>query len=275
MADALRREISAGSPPGGTELRVRELAARFHISATPVLAALKHLEAEGYLTVNARRGVSVAVLSTDDLEELTVMRAALERYAVGLAAPLAGEATIRAMQRRLRKQRPCSSWLGQRRRAIRGWTRNCTCRSTRPRGARTLVSKIQQLRERSTAYMFTAALGIAGPSACVQRSARGARFGGGQRRCVGCGRNDRRPRITCCEIAISQSCNNERRRSKKDRHEASHWDSGRTGAVGSAYSQAIVSNGLVFVAGQGPLDSATREVVGDGVVTQTRQVRGT
>lgn len=38
------------------------------------------------------------------------------------------------------------------------------------------------------------------------------------------------------------------------------------------YSQAIVSNGLVFVAGQGPLDPATREVIGDDVVTQTRQV---
>ena len=38
------------------------------------------------------------------------------------------------------------------------------------------------------------------------------------------------------------------------------------------YSQAVVSRGLVFVAGQGPFLSETREIAGDDVGTQTRQV---
>jgi len=161
VADTLRREIIAGSPPGGSELRVRELAARFHISATPVLAALKRLEAEGYLTVNARRGVSVAVLSADDLEELTVMRAALERYAVELAVPLASEATIRAMRRRLLEATSLLEVGSASVDELFELDTQLHMSLYEATGRPTLVSKIQQLRERSTAYMFTAALGIA------------------------------------------------------------------------------------------------------------------
>src|SRR5690348_4711747 len=38
-----------------------------------------------------------------------------------------------------------------------------------------------------------------------------------------------------------------------------------------AYSQAVKAGGLVFVAGQGPFDPATGEVVGETIQEQTRQ----
>ncbi|HEU4426883.1 MAG TPA: Rid family detoxifying hydrolase [Pilimelia sp.] len=38
-----------------------------------------------------------------------------------------------------------------------------------------------------------------------------------------------------------------------------------------AYSQGIAAGGLVFTAGQGPIDPATGEVVGEDVATQTRR----
>ena len=38
-----------------------------------------------------------------------------------------------------------------------------------------------------------------------------------------------------------------------------------------AYSQAVVSNGLVFVSGQGPFDPKTGEVVGGSIGEQTAQ----
>jgi len=38
------------------------------------------------------------------------------------------------------------------------------------------------------------------------------------------------------------------------------------------YSQAVVANGLVFVAGQGPTNPATGQRAGDDVESQTRQV---
>jgi 2-iminobutanoate/2-iminopropanoate deaminase len=37
------------------------------------------------------------------------------------------------------------------------------------------------------------------------------------------------------------------------------------------YSQAVVAAGLVFVSGQGPIDPATGQVVGDTIEEQTRQ----
>jgi 2-iminobutanoate/2-iminopropanoate deaminase len=37
------------------------------------------------------------------------------------------------------------------------------------------------------------------------------------------------------------------------------------------YSQAVKSNGFIFVAGQGPLDPATGNVVGETIQEQTRQ----
>jgi 2-iminobutanoate/2-iminopropanoate deaminase len=39
----------------------------------------------------------------------------------------------------------------------------------------------------------------------------------------------------------------------------------------AAYSQAVVSNGLVFVSGQGPFDPKTGEVVGGSIGEQTAQ----
>jgi len=39
----------------------------------------------------------------------------------------------------------------------------------------------------------------------------------------------------------------------------------------AGYSQAVKAAGLVFVAGQGPFDPATGEVIGETIQEQTRQ----
>jgi len=41
--------------------------------------------------------------------------------------------------------------------------------------------------------------------------------------------------------------------------------------VNAAYSQAVISNGLVFVSGQGPFDPTSGEVVGESIGEQTAQ----
>jgi 2-iminobutanoate/2-iminopropanoate deaminase len=41
--------------------------------------------------------------------------------------------------------------------------------------------------------------------------------------------------------------------------------------VSSAYSQAVLSGGLVFVSGQGPFDPGSGQVVGTSIQEQTRQ----
>ncbi|MFP3915980.1 MAG: RidA family protein [Actinomycetota bacterium] len=44
----------------------------------------------------------------------------------------------------------------------------------------------------------------------------------------------------------------------------------RAPAPAGRYSQAIEANGLVFVAGQGPIHPETGEITGDGIASQTR-----
>ena len=80
----LREAIIAGHLPSGKLHRIRDVSRRLAVSPTPVILAVKRLEAEGYVTLLPRRGFLVRDLSYDDLEELTVMRAAIEGYAAGL-----------------------------------------------------------------------------------------------------------------------------------------------------------------------------------------------
>jgi len=82
VASQLRELILTGKLPPGTPLRLTKVANRLRVSVMPVREALRVLEAERLVTVEPRRGASVARLSIDDIEELFAVRSALE----GLAA---------------------------------------------------------------------------------------------------------------------------------------------------------------------------------------------
>lgn len=82
---ALRELIITGGLAPGTELRQRDLATRFDVSPTPVREALKRLEIEGLVTADAHRGARVIDTAFPADEENFLVRAVLERLAVGLA----------------------------------------------------------------------------------------------------------------------------------------------------------------------------------------------
>jgi len=82
VANQLRELILTGKLPPGTPLRLSKVATRMGVSVMPVREAIRILEAERLVTVEPRRGASVAHLSIDDIEELYAVRSALE----GLAA---------------------------------------------------------------------------------------------------------------------------------------------------------------------------------------------
>jgi DNA-binding GntR family transcriptional regulator len=67
------------------EQRVVEskLASLLGVSRSPVREALRQLEQQGLVTSSVNRGYSVSLLGLEDLRELTVIRIALERAAVG------------------------------------------------------------------------------------------------------------------------------------------------------------------------------------------------
>ena len=77
---ALRREIGQLDRAPGERLRLEELAARFHVSLTPVRHALRRLEAEGLVVSLPRRGSRVASLNVEELEEIQAVRLGLETF---------------------------------------------------------------------------------------------------------------------------------------------------------------------------------------------------
>lgn len=80
--DYLQEEILSGRLPGGSFVRQEEIARRLSLSRIPVRDALRHLAAEGFVTIESNRQIVVTLLKKEDLRELYEMRAALE----GLAA---------------------------------------------------------------------------------------------------------------------------------------------------------------------------------------------
>jgi DNA-binding GntR family transcriptional regulator len=80
----LRRDIARGIYKPGP-IRVRPIAERFGVSATPVREALRRLEAEGLVSLRNRQ-IVVNALSAEELQEIFAIRSELETFAVGEAA---------------------------------------------------------------------------------------------------------------------------------------------------------------------------------------------
>lgn len=93
----LRRLIVEGHLPPGQPLRPAELAPRLGVSVMPIREALRILEAEGLVTFLPRRGARVAEIATEDVEELYLVRAALEGYAARLAVANLSQETLASL----------------------------------------------------------------------------------------------------------------------------------------------------------------------------------
>jgi DNA-binding GntR family transcriptional regulator len=95
---ALRELVITGELPPGTELRQRDLAARFNVSPTPVREALKRLESEGLVEYDVHRGSRVIDTAFEADEENFLIRASLEGLAVSLAATRVTPADLDALE---------------------------------------------------------------------------------------------------------------------------------------------------------------------------------
>jgi GntR family carbon starvation induced transcriptional regulator len=83
--DLLRRDILSGALKPDSKLKIRELTARYGISASPMREALSRLAATGMVQQQAQRGFRVPPVSTEDLLDITVSRQIIEAEAVRLA----------------------------------------------------------------------------------------------------------------------------------------------------------------------------------------------
>jgi DNA-binding GntR family transcriptional regulator len=78
----LREAISARRLPPGARLHEQMLAVSMNVSRGPIREALSQLEREGLVIKQQNRGVFVARLSADDLDEVYSLRLSLELLAV-------------------------------------------------------------------------------------------------------------------------------------------------------------------------------------------------
>lgn len=90
--------IRAGDFAPGDRLRETDVAARLHLSRTPVREALRRLEAEGIVEHRPRLGAIIRQLSHGELVELYEMRSVLERTAAEMAAKHASPAEVAALR---------------------------------------------------------------------------------------------------------------------------------------------------------------------------------
>ncbi len=83
--ELLRNDILSGQLAPGQRLRIRELQARYGLGLSPLRESLQRLSAEGLVVSDDQRGFAVASVSVAELEDLTVVRIALESTMLPMA----------------------------------------------------------------------------------------------------------------------------------------------------------------------------------------------
>jgi DNA-binding GntR family transcriptional regulator len=84
VAERLRMAIATGKFPAGTRLIERELCEMMGVSRTSLREALRELQADGLITLQPNKGMSVSVVTEETARSIYEVRAMLE----GLAARL-------------------------------------------------------------------------------------------------------------------------------------------------------------------------------------------
>lgn len=105
LKDRIYDELKAGIMDldiydAGTSLRMdeRTLAEQFRISRTPIREAIMRLEQEGFVEIQARKGVFIKRKSLPEILDMITVWAALESMAARLACTQAGDAEIAALR---------------------------------------------------------------------------------------------------------------------------------------------------------------------------------
>lgn len=80
--EKLRNAISTGLYPPGARLVERELCEALGVSRTSVREALRQLQSENLVEVSKRRNISVAVITSEDAEDIYLIREMLETMAI-------------------------------------------------------------------------------------------------------------------------------------------------------------------------------------------------
>ena len=127
----VREAILEGQIAPGTVMSQVALADDLGVSRTPLREALRMLQSEGLVEAQANRRVTVTPISATDLEELVVMRVALETEAVRLSIERMEPEEIAALEGRLAEMAHFAEEKDYER-----WQGPAQCLSPRPHRAR-------------------------------------------------------------------------------------------------------------------------------------------
>lgn len=98
VVEIIREAILSGELEPGERLLQDELAERLNVSPTPIREALRQLEAEGILDHSPHKGVRVAEVKLEDVQEIYLIRGVLEALATRLAVPHLDSSGIQRLQ---------------------------------------------------------------------------------------------------------------------------------------------------------------------------------
>src|SRR5262245_27772252 len=96
--DFLRKRILSGHYLPGTALMTNALSPEIGVSRTPIRDALRQLEQDGLVTIQARAGARVKQMELREFREVCEMRLALETHAAGLAAKRRADADLQQIR---------------------------------------------------------------------------------------------------------------------------------------------------------------------------------
>lgn len=101
----LRKRILSGEYPPGAPLVTEQLALEIGMSRTPIRDALRQLETDGLVTIQARLGARVRSMSSTEFRDMCNMRLALETHAADLAAQFRTETELQELNFTLESMR--------------------------------------------------------------------------------------------------------------------------------------------------------------------------
>ncbi|MFB5663639.1 GntR family transcriptional regulator [Alteribacillus sp. HJP-4] len=102
-AEAIREAIILGHFKPGDAIREREVSEWMKISTTPVKEALRVLEYEGMVVTKPRKGTFVSNIVHTSIEEVFLLRAAVEGLCARLAAVKMADGEIKSLEIQLEK----------------------------------------------------------------------------------------------------------------------------------------------------------------------------
>ena len=99
-----RSRILRGMLAPGSAVNQETLAADLGVSITPLREALRRLEMEGLIRLEAHRTMTITPLTSQELDEMYAIRTELDPFAAGLAAANVSESQLALIQRLARQK---------------------------------------------------------------------------------------------------------------------------------------------------------------------------